>query len=103
MPPTSGGHARGRAPATAEGCFALGVITQRQSRSRAPDGHERNSALDAAAFAAIVREASDEALDELLTGRERAELLDGIFARMPAWIRRGAAGALDAVVHWHVG
>src|SRR5207249_8317056 len=44
--------------------------------------------LDAAAFAAIVRDASDEALHELMTADERREVLDGLFQRVPSRIRR---------------
>jgi hypothetical protein len=69
---------------------------------RESDAYAPSNDLDAAAFAAIVRDASDEALDELMTAPEREEVLEAVFARMPARIRCDSVGQLEAVVHWHV-
>jgi hypothetical protein len=65
---------------------------------------EPDDDLDAAAFAAVVREASEEALEELMTADEyeREQILDGIFARVPSRLRPDAPHDLHAVVHWRV-
>jgi SCP-2 sterol transfer family protein len=66
---------------------------------------EPDDDLDALAFAAVVREASDGALEELMTADqdEREQILDAIFARAPARLRPDAPRDLHAVVHWRVG
>jgi hypothetical protein len=66
---------------------------------------EPDDDLDALAFAAIVRDASDEGLEELMTADEdeREDLLDAIFARAPARLRPNTPRDLHAVVHWRVG
>jgi SCP-2 sterol transfer family len=71
---------------------------------RGPTGlPEPDDDLDAAAFAAVVREASEEALEELMTDEdEREQILDTIFARVPSRLRPDAPHDLHAVVHWRV-
>jgi alkyl sulfatase BDS1-like metallo-beta-lactamase superfamily hydrolase len=58
--------------------------------------------LDAAAFAWVVRGASEEALEELMTTDVRRGVLDGIFARLPGRLRRDAAHQVAAVVQWRI-
>jgi hypothetical protein len=63
---------------------------------------EVNPAHDPAAFARHVRAMSDADLELLMCGERRATILEGIFRRMPDVFRADRAGALDAVVHWHI-
>lgn len=58
--------------------------------------------LDAAAFAAVVRDASEDGLEELMAAPERTEVLDGIFARAPRRLRRDRASGFHAIVHWQI-
>jgi SCP-2 sterol transfer family len=57
---------------------------------------------DPATFARQVKAAAPGEVDELVAGGRRAEVLAGIFLRMPEVFRADRAGSLEAVVHWHV-
>nr|WP_166381297.1 SCP2 sterol-binding domain-containing protein [Catellatospora methionotrophica] len=58
------------------------------------------SNLDPAGFAALVKNASDAQLNELLGGEQRTRILDEIFGRMPGLFRPDRAGNTEAVIHW---
>jgi len=54
-------------------------------------------------FALEVKGTSDRELEQLMSGSRRQPVLQGIFRGMPSVFRGDRAGALSAVVHWHVG
>jgi putative sterol carrier protein len=59
--------------------------------------------IDPVAFSAIVKDASEDELAELMRGEHREAVLDEIFARMPARLKPNAAAGVDAVLHWRIG
>ncbi|MET7468254.1 SCP2 sterol-binding domain-containing protein [Micromonospora sp. NPDC005599] len=61
-----------------------------------------NPAEGAATFARQVKKASDAELRELVAGDRRKTVLGDLIAGMPDVFRPDRAGALQAVVHWHV-
>jgi hypothetical protein len=58
------------------------------------------SSLDPAKFASLVKSASDEQLNQVLSGDTRTKVLDEIFRRMPGLFRPERAGNTEAVIHW---
>ncbi|HEX8074706.1 MAG TPA: SCP2 sterol-binding domain-containing protein [Thermoleophilaceae bacterium] len=59
--------------------------------------------LDPDRFSAIVREASDRELAELLGSEHRERVLDEIFFRMPERLNADRTRGMHAVVHWRIG
>ena len=68
-----------------------------------PEAPEAVDDLDGAAFAFLIRGASDAALEELMTAEDRGPVLDGIFSRLPKRLRSHVPRDLDAVIHWRIG
>ncbi|WP_117214679.1 SCP2 sterol-binding domain-containing protein [Allorhizocola rhizosphaerae] len=60
------------------------------------------SNLDPAAFAQLVKNASDAQLNEVMSSDVRTKVLDEIFRRMPALFRPDRAGNTNAVIHWNI-
>ena len=60
------------------------------------------SAVDPKQFAQMVKSASSSELTELMTGEQRAKVLDEIFGRFPAQFRADRAGSTSAVIHWNI-
>jgi hypothetical protein len=58
------------------------------------------SSLDPAAFAQLVKNASDAQINEVMSGDLRPKVLDEIFRRMPSLFRPERAGNTSAVIHW---
>jgi putative sterol carrier protein len=56
--------------------------------------------LEPKEFAQIVKTASNAQLNDALQGDVRAQVVGGIFARMPSQFRADRAGATNAVIHW---
>jgi putative sterol carrier protein len=59
--------------------------------------------LDPSEIARNIAQASDEQLDELMSGPMRAQILAEIFGRMEQHFRADAARETDAVIHWRIG
>jgi hypothetical protein len=59
--------------------------------------------MDPQEFAQLVKKTPTDELKQLMQGERRAEILDGIFSRMPGNFRPERAGATNAVIHWSVG
>jgi putative sterol carrier protein len=59
--------------------------------------------VDPDAFTAIVRDASEEELAELLASEHRDRVLGEVFERMPQRLKREKAAGVDAVIHWRIG
>lgn len=55
-----------------------------------------------AEFASMVKSASREQLEALLSGPNRTALLDAIFARMPGQFRADRAGNTNTVITWTI-
>ena len=53
-------------------------------------------------FSAIVREASDGQLTELLRSEHRERVLDEIFFRMPERVKADKTRGMRAVIHWRI-
>src|SRR5438105_218944 len=81
------------------------AIASRAARAQweLPEAPEPGDDLDAAAFAVLVRDASDEALEELMTTEDRETVLDAVFSRLPKRLRSHVPRDLDAVIHWRIG
>ena len=60
------------------------------------------SSLDSAAFAQLVKSASDAQLGEVMSGDARPKLLNEIFRRMPSLFRPERAGNINTVIHWNI-
>ena len=60
------------------------------------------AAVDPAEFAAQVKKASPEVLEQLMQSDLREQVLDEIFDRMARHFRAENAGGMDAVIHWKV-
>jgi putative sterol carrier protein len=58
--------------------------------------------LDPAAFAQLVKTASDDQIAAALSGPSRTKILDAIFRRMPDLFRADRAGSTEAVIHWSI-
>lgn len=56
-----------------------------------------------AEFAGLVKGASTDQLQEIISGPQRKAVLDTIFNRMPTLFRADKAGNTNAVIHWIVG
>ena len=54
-------------------------------------------------FAQLVKAASNDQLNAVMTGELRQRVLDEVFDRMPTLFRADRAGTTNAVVHWTVG
>ncbi|HEX6870152.1 MAG TPA: SCP2 sterol-binding domain-containing protein [Micromonosporaceae bacterium] len=55
-----------------------------------------------AEFAGIVKSASKEQLEAVMSGDHRDKILDGIFSRFPGQFQADRAGGTNAVIHWHI-
>jgi putative sterol carrier protein len=62
-----------------------------------------DEAMEPDRFSAIVREASDRELSELLRGEHRERVLEEIFARMPDRLKADKTRGMRAVIHWRIG
>src|SRR5689334_14266365 len=60
------------------------------------------ASLDSAAFAQLVKSASDAQLAELMSGDARPKVLNEIFRRMPSLFRPERAGNTNTVIHWNI-
>ena len=60
------------------------------------------SAVDPAEVASGIAQATDEQLDELMSGPMREQILSEIFSRMEQHFRADAARDTDAVIHWRI-
>jgi putative sterol carrier protein len=60
------------------------------------------SNLDPAKFAQLVKNASDQQLNEVMSSDVRGKVLDEIFRRMPSLFRPDRAGNTNAVIHWTI-
>jgi putative sterol carrier protein len=60
------------------------------------------SAVSADDVTAIVRAASGEQLEEVMSGPQRDAIVAEVFRRMGEHFKADAAGALDAVIHWKI-
>jgi hypothetical protein len=58
--------------------------------------------LGPAEFASLVKSASKDQLEALMSGEHRAKVLDAIFNRFPSQFRADRAGSTNAVIHWIV-
>lgn len=58
------------------------------------------TSLDPAAFAQLVKSASDAQLAEVMSGEARPKILNAIFQRMPSLFRPERAGNTNTVIHW---
>jgi putative sterol carrier protein len=58
--------------------------------------------IDPAEFAKLVKNTPDAELANLLDGKQRQTILDGIFQRMPASFRADKAGSTNATIHWTI-
>lgn len=56
-----------------------------------------------ARFSAIVSEASDRDLAELLSSEHRDRVLEEIFAQMPERLKKDRTRGMQAVIHWRIG
>jgi putative sterol carrier protein len=59
--------------------------------------------LDPAEVARNIAQASDEQLDELMSGPMRGQILAEIFGRMEQHFRADTARDTSAVIHWRIG
>jgi putative sterol carrier protein len=76
-------------------------MTDEQTSPAAPP--EDLSALSAEDFAALVANASDEQLAEVMSGPQREPALREIFARMAEHLDPARARGNDAVIHFKIG
>ena len=60
------------------------------------------SAIDPSEVARGIAQATDEQLDELMSGPMREQILAEIFGRMEAHFRADAARDTEAVIHWRI-
>jgi putative sterol carrier protein len=61
------------------------------------------AAVDANELARNLGQATDEQLEELMSGELREQILGEIFRRMAEHFRADTARDLDAVIHWRIG
>jgi putative sterol carrier protein len=59
--------------------------------------------VDPAHFATLIKNAPADQLAALMKSEQRGQILDQVFARMPALFRADRAGKTNAVIHWSVG
>jgi hypothetical protein len=60
------------------------------------------ASVDPSQFAQLVKSASTEQLDAVMSGDQRGKILDEIFGRFPAQFRADRAGSTNAIIHWHI-
>jgi putative sterol carrier protein len=60
------------------------------------------SALEPATFAAMIKSASKDDLQNAIEGANRTAILDQIFSRFPHQFQPEKAGSTNAVVHWTI-
>ena len=60
-------------------------------------------AMDAQAFARLIKRTPAGELDRVLHGDRRRAVLDELVRRMPSAFRADRGAAINAVVHWRVG
>ena len=65
-----------------------------------PEFDLADTSLDPAAFAKLVKSASDAQLAEVMGSESRPKVLNEIFRRMPSLFRPERAGNTSAVIHW---
>jgi putative sterol carrier protein len=53
-------------------------------------------------FAQLVKSTPDSKINEVMSGPDRAKILDEVFNRMPTLFRADKAGSTQAVIHWNV-
>lgn len=61
------------------------------------------STLDPAEFVAVLKNAPDKELKQVLDGPMRTPLIDSIFEHMPQMFRSDKAGGMTATSHWTIG
>ena len=59
--------------------------------------------IDPDRFSAIVRDASERDLADLLASEHRGRILDEIFERMPERLKVEKTRGMRAVIHWRIG
>jgi len=60
------------------------------------------SAINVEEVPALIASASDEQLNEMMSGPLRDDILQEIFTRMDEHFKPGSAADIDAVIHWKV-
>jgi putative sterol carrier protein len=58
--------------------------------------------VDPAQFTSMVKSASKDDLEGLMSGDHRSKILDQVFNRFPAQFRADRAGSTNAVIHWNI-
>jgi putative sterol carrier protein len=58
--------------------------------------------VDPKQFAAMVKNASDAQLADIMNSPQRKTILDTIFSRFPELFRADRAGSTNAIIHWNI-